>query len=360
MTALPRPKRIFCLRQEKNNNLKNLGIFGKLLFWVNSLVVFLLFLAFFLPYVSPSQSPTLSILSLAVSPLLWLNIVFLVYWIIRKKIIFLLSGVGLIIAYFIFNPFYKFSSVGNEEANGNNLSVLSLNVRLFNLYEADSKTNEASRILSEIVKENDPDILCLQEYYANNDVDFSKYPFQYKHFRENNKFGHAIFSKYPIVHKGAFDFNKTFNNSLFADILKGSDTIRVYNLHLQSIGIKPSVGELQEEDNEKVRRRLSSAFLKQEQQAVKIKEHKMSSPYPAIVVGDFNNTPFSYVYRYLKDDMQDAFLERGNGMGTTFMFDFYPMRIDYILVSEEFKVLKFDRIDTTFSDHYPIITQLGW
>lgn len=337
-----------------------MGIFNKLLFWVNSLLVFLLFLSFFLPYVAPSQSPTLSILSLAVSPLLWLNSIFLIYWILRKKIVFLLSAVGLIIAYFIFNPFYKFSSDGDDTALEKKISVLSLNVRLFNLYETDSKTTEASNILSEIIKVNNPDILCLQEYYAKNEVDFSKYPFQYKHFKENNKLGHAIFSKYPIIRKGAFDFDQTYNNTLFVDVVKGKDTLRVYNLHLQSIGIKPSVGDLQEEDNQKVRRRLTTAFIKQEQQVIKIKNHKAYAPYPSIVTGDFNNTPFSYVYRYLTTDMQDTFLERGNGMGTTFTFDFYPMRIDYILVSDEFEVLTFNRLDTTFSDHYPIISTVGW
>ena len=91
--------------------MKKLGFFGTVLFWVNSLAVFLLFLAFFLPYVAPSKSPTLSVLSLGVSPLLWLNFLFLVYWLLRRKRVFLLSASALVIAYFIFNPFYKFSSV---------------------------------------------------------------------------------------------------------------------------------------------------------------------------------------------------------------------------------------------------------
>ena len=299
--------------------MKKLGFFGTVLFWVNSLAVFLLFLAFFLPYVAPSTSPTLSILSLGVSPLLWLNFLFLVYWLLRRKRVSLLSASALVIAYFIFNPFYKFSSEGDASTTQQTLSVLSYNVRLFNLYEAESKTKEASEVLSEIIKEKDPDIICLQEFIKKHSVDFSAYPFIYTEFKKDNTLGHAIYSKHPIINTGSFNFKETANNTIFADIVHGTDTIRVYNLHLH---------------------------------------HGQRCQYPKIMAGDFNNTPFSYVYRYLSEDMQDAFLERGNGLGTTFNFDFYPMRIDYILTSENLNILSFERIDTTFSDHYPMLSKM--
>ena len=340
--------------------LKKLGFFGKLLFWVNSLAVFILLLSFFLPYVAPSHAPTLSLLSLAVSPLLWLNFFFLLYWLLRRKRVFILSALALVVAYFVFNPFYKFSSEETIAETETSLSVLSYNVRLFNLYEEEGTLKEASAMLSKILDDEKPDIVCLQEYYKKHEVDFSAYPFKYTHAKNNNKFGHAIYSKYPIVTEGSFDFNDTFNNTLFADVVVGNDTIRVYNLHLQSIGIAPSVEELQEEDKERVRRRLSSAFIKQETQAKDIISHKAKSPYPVILAGDFNNTPFSYVYRALCANMQDSFLEKGSGLGTTYTFDFYPMRIDYIFTSNVFTVQSFKRLKTTFSDHYPIKTTLRW
>lgn len=338
-----------------------MGFFGKILFWINSIVGFLLLISFFLPHISPAKFPNLSLLSLAVSPLLWLNAFFLVYWILRRKRVFLLSAIVLIVSYFIFNPFYKFSSEGEAENSQKTLSVLSYNVRLFNLYEDKGNVDETSAVLSEILKVERPDILCLQEYYEKNTVDFSDYPYKYTHFgKKNHKLGHAIFSKYKLVNTGAFDFEGTFNNTLFADVVVGRDTVRVYNLHLQSFGIKPSVGELQEENKERVRKRLSTAFVKQEQQVEKIIAHKASSQHPTLLMGDFNNTAFSFVYQLLGDTMNDAFLEKGNGLGTTFTFDFFPMRIDYIFTSSAFEVLNFERIDTTFSDHYPIKATFTW
>jgi endonuclease/exonuclease/phosphatase (EEP) superfamily protein YafD len=62
----------------------------------------------------------------------------------------------------------------------------------------------------------------------------------------------------------------------------------------------------------------------------------------------------------IANEMKDAFLERGNGLGTTYLFDSYPMRIDYIFSSETFEVLKFNAVKKTFSDHYPVSATFGW
>lgn len=87
-----------------------------------------------------------------------------------------------------------------------------------------------------------------------------------------------------------------------------------------------------------------------------------SSPYPNIVMGDFNNTPFSYTYRtVLGGDMTDAFSEAGFGFGRTFrMIRMYPLRIDFIMADENaFEVRDFSTIDEKSSDHNPVTAVLG-
>jgi endonuclease/exonuclease/phosphatase family metal-dependent hydrolase len=266
----------------------------------------------------------------------------------------------LLISYFYFNVFYEVSSERDASQYKNTLSVLSYNVRLFNAYEKNPKA-DAPQIISEMLFEESPDVVCVQEYYKPNTIDFSMYPHQYIHFKsEKAKLGHAIFSKYPLINTGAFDFEETYNNTLYADVVKDTDTIRIYSLHLQSLGIIPRVSFLQESDNEKLRKRVSRAFEMQQNQVEAILEHKSKTKHPVILSGDFNNTPFSYSYRKLKDGMQDAFRERGNGLGTTFKFEKYPMRIDYIFASEGLEILLFDTLKKTFSDHYAVRATVGW
>ncbi len=340
--------------------MKKRRFFNKMVYWCNLVAAFLLLISFVLPYLPPNRFPTLSLISLVVSVLIIVNIIFAIYWMVQLRWRFFLSFTVLFISYFYFNVFYEVSAQGDASDYKNTLSLLSYNVRLFNAYE-DHPKQDASKVISEILVEQLPDVLCIQEYYKPNKIDFSVYPYKYIHFKsEKAKLGHAIFSKYPLINTGGFDFEETYNNTLFADVVKGSDTIRIYSVHLQSLGIIPRVSFLQESDNEKLRKRVSGAFEKQQQQVEAILKHKNQTDHPVIICGDFNNTPFSYSYRKLKEDMQDAFRERGNGLGTTYKFEHYPMRIDYIFASEGLDVLSFDTMKKTFSDHYAIRATVGW
>lgn len=333
---------------------------NKFLYWGNMLTAFLLLISFILPYLPPKNFPTLSLLSLVVSLLIIVNIFFAIYWAIQFRRRFFVSFTVLLISYFYFNVFYEVSSEGDASQYKNTLNVLSYNVRLFNAYEKNPET-DASKIISEILTKENPDVVFVQEYYKPNKIDFSAFPYKYVHFKsEKAKLGHAFFSKYPLVNTGAFDFEETYNNTLYADVVKGTDTIRIYNVHLQSLGIIPRVSFLQDSDNEKLRKRVSKAFEKQQGQVEAILEHKQKTKHPVIICGDFNNTPFSFSYRKLKDGMQDAFRERGNGLGTTFKFEKFPMRIDYIFASEGLEVISFESMEKTFSDHYPVRATVGW
>lgn len=339
---------------------KKTGIIGKLVLILNTVTALLLLVSFVLPYLPPKNFPTLSVLSLAVLPLILLNILFMVFWIIRFNRVALLSFSVLLIGYIIFDPVFEWSTNSDEVEYSNTLSILSYNVHLFNAYEKEPSKGVA-RSISKLLDRSNADIICIQEYYRNSEFDFSEYPYQYIHFKDsNNKLGHAIFSKFPFANKGAFDFEDSNNNTLYADVIKGKDTIRIYNLHLQSIGIIPRVSYLQDKDTKKLKNRMSRAFVMQESQVQKILAHKEKSPYPVILSGDFNNTAFSYVYKELHRGMKDAFTEKGTGIGTTFKFDWFPMRIDYIFVPNDFNIISFESFNESFSDHYPIQATIGW
>lgn len=333
---------------------KKLGLFNGIVYYINLLVVVLVIISFLVPYIPPKSYPVLSLLSLVVSPLLLINILFLIYWLFKLNWRLVYSLVVLLIAHFHFGSYIQLSSDASVDDSIASIKLLSYNVRLFNAYEKNPEPHKVAQQFSELLKSQNPDIVSIQEYYEPHEVDFSAYPHQFVYYRENTNLGHAIFSKYPIVNQGSFDFLKSHNNTIYADLKVGNDTIRVYNLHLQSLGIIPDISTIQEEDQKKFRKRVSRAFKLQQEQVDSIILHKRTISFPTIINGDFNNTAYSYVYHKLVENFNDAFDEKGNGLGTTYLFDMYPTRIDYILSTNDFETLTFENINKTFSDHYPI------
>ena len=132
--------------------MKKLSFFGKILFWCNSIVAVFLLVSFITPYLAPKQFSSLSLLSLVVSPLIVLNLLFALYWLVGLKKQFLLSTLILVAAYFFFNPFYKFSSSTDLNTSHNTISVLSYNVRLFNAYQNKTKMCTSSHGILTMLK----------------------------------------------------------------------------------------------------------------------------------------------------------------------------------------------------------------
>ena len=318
----------------------------------------MLLLSYALPFVAPKTFSILSVLSLAVPILIILNILFVVYWLLKVKKQLLLSLVVLLIGYNYVGSLYKFSS-SKDVTDENNLSVMTYNVRLFNLYEWIPEKNVEKSIES-LIKAEQPDVLSLQEYHPHKKVDLSNFRYKFEKLKGNKtKYGQAIFSKYPIVNSGSVDFSDTANNAIYADIVKNKDTIRIYNVHLQSSHINTNVENLNKEESERLFKRLQTTFEMQQDQAELFVRHKAKCTYKVIVTGDFNNTAYSFVYRQIKGDLQDTFELAGNGFGKTFDFKLFPVRIDFILADESFTVNGFKSFDEKLSDHYPILAKVS-
>lgn len=335
--------------------------FARIFFWVN-IVFFLLLLGFFLfPYLPPSKYPLTAVLSLGTPVLILINLIFVVFWLFSLNSRFLLSLSAVIAALVIFDVFPSFSKTKPASDFDKNIKVMTYNVRLFNAYEKKKNFPDVKSTMDKYIQMERPDVICFQEYYRNNTLSFPDYPYKYVHFKKKrDKLGNAIFSKYPLKNTGAFDFLGSNNNTLYADIIKGKDTIRIYSLHLQSHGVIPEVQFLQEANTEKLFRQLNGRFVQQEKQVSAILQHKSKTKHPSVIVGDFNNTPFSYSYKQLRSGMRDSFTEAGSGIGSTFSFAGFPLRIDFILADTTFEVTYFNTLSKTFSDHRAITAELSW
>lgn len=346
--------------------MKNLSWFNKGMFFLNILLVLLTFVAYLLPFLAPTSFPILSVLTLFMPLFFLLNALFFIYWAIQFKKQLMVSGLVLLMGITFINKFYKFSQkdFSKEEKD---FTVMSYNVRLFNVFKWIERDDVPTDILT-FINDKNPDILCIQEYSTSANIDLKIYPHRYIFTGGDQiKSGQAIFSKFPIIDQGNIVFPNSSNSVVFADIKKGKDIIRVYNMHLQSIKISPDVNEIDEnidvinqQKSQKLIIRISKAFKQQQQQAELFKEHKIKSIYPTIICGDMNNSAFSYVYRNIKGKMQDSFEEAGKGFGETYKFRYYPARIDYIFADEKMKVKKFENFPAFFnSDHFPIMARLS-
>lgn len=332
--------------------MKKLKFVNKIIFLVNSLAAFLLLISYVLPYIPPSRFATLSVLSLGVPLLILLNLVFFLYWLLRLKKQLILSLVVLILGWSHINSMYKFSS-SKDVKDADNISLMSYNVRLFNrLNWLPSKTVKED--IEKLIDAEQPDILAVQEYNRGNPIRRKDYYNYNATYTRDAKGGLTIFSKFPIINSGSLEFKNTDNNAIFVDIVKQKDTIRIYNLHLQSAGINTSVSNLKKETSEHFFRQVGSTFKEQHEQVELLLKHKSKCKYKTIVIGDFNNTAYSYIYKELKGDLLDTFKEAGSGFGRTYNFKFFPLRIDFILVDEAFTVNGYATYDILLSDHFPI------
>ncbi len=223
-----------------------------------------------------------------------------------------------------------------------------------------------------------PDIICMQEFNNASNADnislFKKqYPYHYfsrDYLRANGTYqsGCIIFSRFPIVDTGQIQY-PVAESLIYADIVKGEDTIRIYTTHLQSFKFKKEdyndIEKIKEQDDESlaasksIMRKMKLAFSRRGVQANIVKEEIDKSPYPSIICGDFNDVPNSYTYFHIKgDNRQDAFLQKSFGIGRSFIALAPTLRIDYILPTRQFDVKQFEMVNDDLSDHIMLVTDL--
>lgn len=329
-------------------------IFNGFMLLLNIGVSALLLLACLLPYISVALIPSMSIFSLFVPFLVLGNILFLIYWMLQFKKTVFLPIVSLGIAYFFIGSFFQFRAE-RPMPSLKDFSIMSFNTRLFNKYQWSDDSSIGNQIVVFIQKTN-PSVVCFQEFDVSMRERFMSYPYAYISASDNSKQAvQAIFSKFPIVAKGLLPFPNSTNAAIFVDLKIKGDTLRLYNVHLQSLRVKPEAASLEAGTRERLYKRLKVSFAKQQAQADIIACHKSDSPHKLIVAGDFNTNQFSSVYHTIKGDLTDSFTSVGSGYGKTFDFKYFPMRIDFLLSDPDFEIAYHKSFPLNLSDHFPVL-----
>ena len=333
--------------------MKKLNFIDKLLYLLNGVIALVLLFAYVLPFLPPKNLSILSVLSLSAPVLLLLNVCFCLYWLLKVKKQLVLSLVVLALGYQSLSTLYNFSS--RKDKPKGSLSLMSYNVRLFNIYNWIDRPSIENDI-EQFVLNEDVDVVAFQEFHPHKDFDLPNYPYKYESLSGARvKYGQAIYSKNKIINKGTIKFSNSNNKAIYIDIVKDNDTLRIYNIHFESLHINPDIKHLTEQNTEHLVQRIGRKFVMQQEQAELILKHQQQSVYKNLILGDFNNTAYSYIYKqFKKEGYLDAFEVSGNGFGKTFDFNFFPLRIDFVLVDDAIEVVDFSNYTHKYSDHYPI------
>ena len=297
--------------------------------------------------------------SLFVPVIVILNLLFFFYWLFNLKWPFLLFILTFLIGYNEWNLFYKFPNT-SFRMSGSTFSVMSYNVRLFNKYRWIENSNIPSEIEKFVIEQN-PDIICFQEYSSEAAPELNNYSYKYIYPMPSNSQNSsvAIFSKLKIESEGFINFNNSSNCGIFIDIAFQKQKIRIYNLQLESFKLDrlDSINNSDFSKNFKIK--FDEVSSRQIEQVELFKNIDKFNDNPSIIAVDLNNTQFSKTYKILSQNKNDAFHIAGSGFGETYKYSFIPLRIDFLLSDKKIKINNFKVIRKKFSDHYPIITHYG-
>lgn len=330
---------------------------------INIIFVILLLASTLSGFVSPSQCVWISMLSYGYVFMLVVNLVFIFFWLFFSSKYFLISLAAILIRYSFIPLYYQVSGTDNI-TDERYLKLLTFNVHHF------TKDDDACKKTIALIKEKTPDVICFQEFASMpgkiNVYDSLKnngYSYHYSHFKKNKRpRGTVIFSKYPIVKKGLADSNRC----IFADIKLPSDTVRVYNIHLASYRLdeedRDEIDRIKHgdmsENSKKTIKKFKNTVLEHEKEVDMLISHVEKSAHKTIMCGDLNDTPASYTYQKLANIYSDSFVEKGEGLSTTYNGMFPAFRIDYILHHKDFKTDSYKRMRTNISDHYPVFVSI--
>jgi endonuclease/exonuclease/phosphatase family metal-dependent hydrolase len=337
---------------------------------VNIFFALMLVLSYLSPQFDPGRFWWPSLLGLAYPYFVLVNVLLIVFWAIASWKYLFISLLAIGAGFNLHSNFFKFSGIEAELEQP--IKVLSYNVNHF--YSYLEKKGKGENILDFIAAQK-ADIICLQETNLKKTGVLS--PFNLKEMfpginhlqlaHQSSWNGPVTFSRFPIINMGELRFEGSNNMVIFTDIKMKGDTVRVYNCHLQSYGIRPedysmidsmSFHNINIDEMRALGGKLKHGYKLRSVQVGILKKHIDECRHPVIVCGDFNDTPISFTYQKIVAGLADAFVESGKGVSNTYRGKLPSYRIDYIMHSPVFKSYNYKRHRVNYSDHYPISSDL--
>lgn len=361
-------------RGDRGGSMAGTILFIVLLACTMSLAV-ALFIAYLTPYVAPSTFGSLTIVGIF-APILYIGVaICLLLWVVMGRwriagcvVLMLIPGL------FRLSDFYNVElhrEVEQKPSRGS-FTLLSYNVRGF---RDDNSMRVVDKYVDYLSEREELDVLCFQEYALDipsvERIDSLLKSRNRRIYRndvvESGEVVLRTYSRYPIIASGSLS-GEGSGTTQWVDIIIGkSDTLRIFNNHLQSMNISSNDSSDIEQgkilnDGDRmlsiVDRIAKNSSIRAEYVDT-LRTIIANTPYRRVICGDFNDTPMSYVYGELIDGHLDAFEQCGGGYGYTFRPMHRTLRIDYVLYSPELEAEEYDvDVENELSDHLPVTARL--
>ncbi len=345
---------------------------------LNIIMVIALILVYLSCFIKPEKIWWLGFWGLVYSYIFIGNFFFVILWLFSaKKKFALISLVSILFTWTLTSRTFQFFGKRLLK-NKNSIKIITYNVGLFNV-----KSNQTLNIF-DYLKNEAADIICMQEFvsskwrelYPDSIGKWLEKP--YYHFERPGKWsqGIATYSAYPIIRNQLVYADSTLNACMYSDIVVDADTVRVFNLHLKTTGLRSiydkyrkhkqgkqfldfAKEEYTQTDIDTLTSNIALNIIQRSKQVEQIARYIDSSPYPVIICGDFNDPPVSYAYQKIRGNRKDAFIESGKGRGTSFNIRrILAQRVDFIIHSPIYQSYNCETPRVDYSDHFPVTCRL--
>lgn len=201
----------------------------------------------------------------------------------------------------------------------------------------------SARRLLELIRENDPDVVVVQELTPHaesvlTDLD-TVFPYHHK-FPADGPTGIGLWSRLPLESSKTFALGRA--PAIEAAVQTTAGTVTVIGVHLRA----PVSSTRAAARNQELR---------------SLAAHSAGIAGPLVVAGDFNVTPYSPYFAEWLDASGLTDSRRGRTLSISWpaTLPWFGIPIDHVAVNDGFTILSHRRLPNFESDHYGVLVELG-
>ncbi|MDR2692237.1 MAG: endonuclease/exonuclease/phosphatase family protein [Dysgonamonadaceae bacterium] len=357
------------------------NLFRVIICILNVLALAALLIAAFSDFISPFRAVIFSYFGLFFPFIFLFNLALFFFLLFTKQ--WISAGLSFVVFLICTSAIHTYFPIHPKTKNvpDDCIKILTYNVMRFG--QQGGKSKKKSNKILRYIRENDADIVCIQEFGALRSdngtrltekditVALDKYPYhninELKFPHPDETFGVAVFSKYPVLSVKKVPYESEYNGSIICELNVKGRKVTLINNHLESNKLsyeeRNNYYQMTQEPDSRsldvftkmMTKRLTPAYRLRAIQAQSISKIIAEDTNPYIIVcGDFNDTPVSYARRKIKGNLRDAFVDSGCGLGITYNRYRFLFRIDYILHSSNIKSYNCTVGKLRDSDHFPV------